>query len=269
MGILNVTPDSFYDGGHFMQPQHAAEHALYMEAEGADIIDVGGESTRPPLYGAAQAVDLEDECARVVPVIEQIRRHSAVVISIDTTKAQVARRALQAGADIINDISAMRADAQMAEVAVTHGAPVILMHMRGTPATMQRYTRYKDIVGQVKGFLQKRQRWAIEAGIPADHIALDPGVGFAKSVEGNYTLVRSLARFNELGCPLVLGASRKSFLWKPFGLTPQTALGGSLAVALEGVRQGCRVLRVHDVVATKNALQVAQAIYPSETAALC
>lgn len=269
MGILNVTPDSFYDGGHFMQLQGAVEHALKLEEEGADIIDIGGESTRPPLYGDSQPVNSKEECARVVPVIENIRRHSAVAISIDTSKAEVARRALQAGANIINDISALRADALMAEVAVEQEVPVILMHMRGTPTTMQRYTRYKDIVGEVKGFLEKRWCWAIKAGIRADRIALDPGLGFAKSVEGNYTLVRSLAELGKLKAPLVLGASRKSFLWKPFGLSPAGALGGSLAIALEGVRQGCDILRVHDVAATKNALEVVQSIHSTETAMLC
>ena len=255
MGILNVTPDSFFDGGRYHEPRAAAERALQMIEEGADVIDVGGESSRPPVYGERRAVDVAEECRRVVPVIEEVRRHSAVPISVDTTKAEVARQALRAGGDIINDISALRADPEMIEVAVTSAAPVVLMHGHGaTPG------RRGDLLGELKGFLAERVAAVRAAGLAPGHVAVDPGIGFGKSPRDNLAIVRHLDAFAELGCPVLLGASRKSFIWKLLGSTPEESLEGSLAVAALSVAGGVHILRVHDVRETMRAVRVAEAV---------
>ena len=206
MGILNVTHDSFYDGGRYDEVGRAVDQALLLEAEGADIIDIGGESSRPPMYGVAAAVCAGEECRRVVPVIEGIRTRSQVPVSVDTTKAEVAREALAAGADIINDISAL-GDAEMASVAAEAAAPVILMHRRGTPATMQLDTRYDDLLGEISGFFRSRIEAATAAGVDPRNLAVDPGLGFGKSVSGNLTLIAELSRFRSFGCPIVVGPS--------------------------------------------------------------
>lgn len=258
LGILNVTPDSFYDGGRHDEPQVAAEHALRMVDEGADVIDIGGESSRPPMYGAAVVVDADEECRRVVPVIEAIRRQSDVPLSIDTVKAPVARAALAAGADIVNDISAFEHDGEaMAEATAAAGAPAILMHKRGTPATMQRDTHYDDLAGEVRRYLASRVEWVADRGVPMHRVAVDPGVGFGKSVEGNRELIRRAGEFAVHGCPVLIGASRKSFLWKPLGVSPEQALEPSLAAAVLAVAHGARALRVHDVAATVRAVRTA------------
>ena len=260
MGILNVTPDSFFDGGRYAGRQAAVVRALEMVEEGADIIDIGGESSRPPVYGEAPQVSLEEECARVVPIVEEVRRHSDVPISVDTTKAEVARRALQAGADIVNDISALRDDPEMVEVAASSGAPVVLMHRRGTPVTMQKNTWYEDLLGELKNFLTERIAAARAGGVALERIAVDPGIGFGKSVEGNLEIIRHLGEFAELGCPILVGASRKSFIWKHMGLKAEEGLEGSLAVAVLSVAKGANILRVHDVAATVRAVRMAEAI---------
>jgi dihydropteroate synthase len=258
LGILNVTPDSFYDGGRHDEPQIAAEHALRMVDEGADVIDVGGESSRPPMYGAAVVVDADEECRRVVPVIEAIRRQSDVPLSIDTVKAPVARAALAAGADIVNDISAFEHDGEaMAAVTAAAGAPAILMHRRGTPATMQRDTHYDDLAGEVRRYLASRVEWVADRGVPTHRVAVDPGVGFGKSIEGNRELIRRAGEFAVHGCPVLIGASRKSFLCKPLGVSPEQALEPSLAAAVLAVAHGARALRVHDVAATVRAVRTA------------
>ena len=266
MGILNATPDSFYDGGRFLEPQVAISRGLAMVAEGASIIDVGGESSRPPMYGEAEHVSAAEECRRVVPVVEGLRRQSDAFISVDTVKAEVAALALDAGADIINDISALRHDPAMAGVMARTGAPVVLMHRRGSAATMQQDTYYPDLLGEVHGFLAARVEAARAEGI--ERIAVDPGLGFGKSREGNLALLGALERFADLGCPLVVGASRKSFIWKTLGLTAEESLAGSLAAAVCAVGAGARILRVHDVAATLRAVRLIEAVR-EEVAASC
>lgn len=266
MGIVNVTPDSFYEGSRFPEPGPAVERGLEQVAEGADLIDVGGESSRPPAYGSAAAVSAQEEAARVVPVVERLRRQTDVPISVDTTKAEVARQALSVGADVINDISAF-GDPAMASVVVEAGAGAILMHCRGTPATMQLNTHYDDVVGEVREFLEARVKAALEAGITPGHLALDPGIGFGKSVAGNLMLIRGLDALAALGYPVVLGVSRKSFIWKPAGLSPRESLEGSLAAAVLGMVRGARVLRVHDVAATVRAVRLAEAVESASSAA--
>ena len=266
MGILNATPDSFYDGGRYLEPQVAISRGLAMAAEGASIIDVGGESSRPPMYGEAEHVSAAEECRRVVPVVEGLRRQSDAFISTDTVKAEVAAQALDAGADIINDISALRHDSAMAGVVARTGAPVVLMHRRGSAATMQQDTYYRDLLGEVHGFLAARVEAARAEGI--DRIAVDPGLGFGKSREGNLALLGALERFADLGCPLVVGASRKSFIWKTLGLTAEESLVGSLAAAVYAVGAGARILRVHDVAATLRSVRLIEAVR-EEVAASC
>ena len=260
MGILNVTPDSFFDGGRYSTRDAAVERALAMVEEGADIIDIGGESSRPPVYGAARSLPAAEECERVVPVVEALRRLHGVPVSIDTTKAEVARQALAAGADIINDISALRDDPDMPAVAAATGAPVILMHRRGTPATMQENTDYDDLLGELREFLRARLAAAVAAGIAPDRVAIDPGIGFGKSVAGNLEIIRHLDTFAELACPVLVGASRKSFIWKWLGQTAAESLEGSLAAAVLSVARGAHMLRVHDVAPTVRAVRVAEAI---------
>ena len=259
MGILNVTPDSFFDGGRYDEVGRAVDRALRLEAEGADIVDIGGESSRPPMYGVAAALSAPAECRRVIPVIEGIRARSQVPISIDTTKAEVARKALAAGADIINDISAL-GDAEMAPVAAEAGAPVILMHRRGTPETMQLDTHYDDLLGEIAGFLGSRVDAATAAGLNRRNLAVDPGLGFGKSVGGNFTLIAQLPRFRSLGCPVFVGASRKSFLWKPLGLSAGDCLEPSLAAAALAVAGGANAVRVHDVAASFKAVRTAEEV---------
>ena len=260
MGILNATPDSFFDGGRHSDPGAAVERGLQMVEEGADIVDIGGESSRPPVYGEVCEVSEEEECGRVVPVVAELRRQSDVPISVDTVKAEVARRALDAGADIVNDISALSADPQMAGVAAERGAPVILMHRRGSPATMQRNTKYADLLGEIRDYLADRVEAARTAGIGEDRIAVDPGIGFGKSIEGNLRLIHHLEFFAELGYPVLVGASRKSFIWKTLGLGPEGGLEGSLAVAVVCALKEVHMLRVHDVEATVRAVRMAEAV---------
>ena len=259
MGILNVTPDSFYNRYHSIDA--AVERGLEMVEEGADILDVGGESSRPPMYGKAVEVSCEEECRRVLPVIKKLREQTAVPISIDTVKSEVARMALEAGADIINDISAMSDDG-MAEVAAESEAPLILMHRRGTPATMQRNTDYVDLIGEVCSFLEERIERARQLGIA--QWGIDPGLGFSKTVGGNFLLLKHMRHFANLGCPLLVGASRKSFIWKTLGKTADEALEGSLALAVLSRAAGAHILRVHDVQASCRALRVADAVLQAE-----
>lgn len=259
MGILNVTPDSFYD--RYGSVNAAVERGLEMVKEGADILDVGGESSRPPMYGEAVEVSCEEECLRVLPVIEKLREQTAVPISIDTVKSEVARRALEVGADIINDISAM-ADDGMAEVAAKSEAPLILMHRRGTPATMQDNTDYVDLIGEVCSFLEERIERARQAGVA--QWGVDPGLGFSKTIEGNFLLLKHMQRFANLDCPLLVGASRKSFIWKTLRQTAEEALEGSLALAVLSRAAGAHILRVHDVQASCRALRVADAVLQAE-----
>lgn len=257
MGILNVTPDSFSDGSDHFDREKAVSAALRMVEEGADIIDIGGESTRP----GADPVSLEEEVARVVPVIAAIRAKSNVAISIDTYKAEVARRAVAAGAGIINDISGLNLDPEMAAAAAQTGAAVVLMHMRGTPRDMQTDTSYADLVGEVYRLLDESMEKALCAGVKREAIALDPGIGFGKTPEGNLLLLRRLKEFTSLGRPLLVGASRKSFIGKFLGIPePKERLNGSLAAAVLAVAGGARIIRAHDVAATRQAVDLAYAV---------
>lgn len=257
MGVLNATPDSFYDGGRYCDPKVAVERGLEMVEEGATIVDIGGESSRPPIYGAAEDVSVAEECARILPVVEGLRRQSDVPISVDTVKAAVAHQALEAGADIINDISALQRDPAMVEVAAQAKAPVILMHGRNA-APMQPNTRCDDLPGAVYSFLAERVRVAQAQGV--ERVAVDPGLGFGKSLEGNLALLGMLEHFLRLEHPLVVGASRKSFIWKTLGLSAAESLEGSLAAAALAARAGVHILRVHDVAATLRAVRFVEAV---------
>jgi len=257
MGILNVTPDSFSDGGRYYDAEIACDHALQMIAEGAAIIDVGGESTRP---GAAPVAE-EAEILRVVPVIERLRAASDVVISIDTSKAAVAGAAVAAGADIINDVTALRGDPRMPVVAASSGAGVILMHMKGRPQTMQEIPQYDDVVGEVGEFLRQQIGAAVASGIDPMCVALDPGIGFGKSHEHNRMLIKATNTFCSLGRPLVLGISRKSFLsWAADAPQVADRLWAGVATTCMGRELGARVFRVHDVRPHVEAVRMTEAI---------
>ena len=244
MGILNVTPDSFSDGGQFIDPAAALRHAIAMAADGAGMIDVGGESTRP---GAA-AVSPDEQIRRVVPVIEALAQEIDAPISIDTTNSEVAKAALAAGATIINDISALRFDDGMAPLAADTGAPVVLMHMLGEPGTMQAHPVYGDVVKEVRDFLAERIAFAQQAGIAAERIIIDPGIGFGKTVEHNLELMRNLEQFHQLGKAVLVGPSRKSFIGKVLGLeSTADRLFGTAATVARCVEAGAHIIRVHDV----------------------
>jgi len=258
MGIVNVTPDSFSDGGRYLGHDAALAHARRLIAEGADILDIGGESTRP---GAAPVPEAE-ELTRVIPLITAVRAESAIPVSIDTLKPAVARAAVAAGATIWNDVTALRGAPDAPAVAAELGCEVVLMHMLGEPGTMQNAPRYDDVVGEVEAFLLARAEVAMSAGVARDRIWLDPGIGFGKTLDHNLALLRALPRLVALGFPVLLGASRKRFIaaLDPGAKDPGDRLGGSLAVALAGARAGVAAVRVHDVAETVQALRVQAAI---------
>jgi len=257
MGILNVTPDSFSDGGLFHAPEAAQAQAQAMVAQGADILDIGGESTRP---GAA-FVDIDEEIARTAPVITAIRAAHSIPVSIDTRKAAVARAAVAAGANLINDVAAFTFDPAMAEATMTSGVPCCLMHAQGDPATMQDAPHYDDVVLDVYDFLEARLQNAEAAGLRRDQIMVDPGIGFGKTLDHNLALLKNLSIFHGLGCAVLLGASRKRFIGT-LGHAPEARdrMPGSVAVALHGVRQGMQMLRVHDIHGTRQALSLHMAV---------
>ena len=257
MGILNVTPDSFSDGGIFLARDAAVAHALAMVEEGADIIDVGGESTRP----GAQAVSVQDELDRVIPVIEAIVRAVPVPVSIDTSKPEVMRAAVAAGAGLINDVRALRATGAV-ETAAALEVPVCLMHMQGEPRSMQHHPVYTDVAGEVHGFLQERIEACVAAGIPRQRLLIDPGFGFGKTVEHNLELLRRLGELRALGAPILAGLSRKSMIGALLGLPVAQRLQASVALALIAVQNGATILRVHDVRATREAIRMFEAVYP-------
>ena len=256
MGILNVTPDSFYDGGRRSEPTRAIADGVEMVQSGAEVLDVGGESTRP----GARPVEEAEELDRVLPVIRGLRREVTVPISIDTYKAGVARAALDAGADIVNDISALRFDPALVSLVAAEEVPVILMHMQGKPQTMQSEPRYNDVMREVRDFLAAQLYEAMDAGIAAERIILDPGIGFGKTLEHNLQLLRGLPTLAALGQPLLVGASRKAFIGKILDLDPDHRLEGSLAAAVAAVLGGANLLRVHDVAETCRAARMADAI---------
>jgi len=256
MGVVNVTPDSFSDGGRFFDPSRAAEHGEKMALDGADLIDVGGESTRP----GAEAVSAEEEILRVLPVIRRLRDKIAIPISIDTTKSRVARAALDAGADIINDVSALGADPAMAALAAGEKTPVVLMHMQGTPRTMQQSPFYRNVVEEVRDFLGRRVEAALDAGVGAGNIVVDPGIGFGKNLDHNLALLNGIGRIAALGRPVLVGASRKTFLGKLLDAAPEDRLEGSLAASVAAALAGAHMIRVHDVKEAVRALRVADAL---------
>jgi dihydropteroate synthase len=256
MGVVNVTPDSFSDGGRALNPDAAATLALGMLDEGAAIVDVGGESTRPGSNGTP----LDEELRRVVPVLEAL---SGARVSIDTAKAEVARRALEHGAELVNDVTALRGDPELAGVVADAGCYVCLMHMLGSPRTMQADPRYDDVVSDVKAFLEERLAFAVSAGISEENVCLDPGIGFGKTVEHNFELLRRLPEIAKLGRPVVIGISRKSTLGKLFG-DPSAKVGSdeaSVGAAVAAYERGATILRVHNVRAHVEALRAAQAVY--------
>lgn len=260
MGILNVTPDSFSDGGQFTTVEEAVDAAERMASEGADLIDIGGESTRP----GANPVGVEDEISRVIPVVAALRRRSSVRISVDTMKAEVALRSLDAGADLINDVSAI-SDPAMASALAERNAPVVLMHMRGGPISMQRDTHYIDLPTEVVDFLSDRVNRALDAGVAGDRIVLDPGIGFGKSANGSLTLLRNLGVLLRLGYPVLIGASRKSFIGATTDLGVEDRLEASLAIAAYAASSGAHAVRVHDVGATRRAVDIIDALHKIET----
>jgi len=256
MGILNVTPDSFFDGGKHAGVDAALRRAEALLDAGADILDVGGESSRP----GADPVPEAEELARTRPVVEAVWKRFAVPISIDTMKSRVARAALEAGASIINDISAMEHDPLMLEVPQAFGVGVVLNHMRGTPKDMQRAPAYRDVAGEVREYLKGRVQLLAAMGLAADRIAVDPGIGFGKGVKDNYALLEHLESLDGLGCPILVGASRKSFIGKTEGLEESDRLIPSVAIALYAALKGASILRVHDVGETREALAMIAAL---------
>jgi dihydropteroate synthase len=254
-GILNVTPDSFSDGGLFDGLERAVEHGCRLAAEGAELIDIGGESTRP----GSRPPTLAEELDRVVPVVEALRRRVPVPLSVDTSRPEVMRAAVAAGAGMINDVRALRAPDAL-EAAAQLGVPVCLMHMQGSPETMQRAPRYQDVVDEVRAFLAERQRACLDGGIRPEHLVVDPGFGFGKTLSQNVTLLASLGRLSGLGVPIMVGLSRKSMLGQLTGRAVGDRLPGSLAAAVIVAQRGAAVLRVHDVAATRDVLAVLDAV---------
>ena len=257
MGILNVTPDSFSDGGIYYSQEKALEHGWRMADEGADIIDVGGESTRP---GSA-SVPVNVELKRVVPVIEALIKKVKIPISVDTKKARVAKYAIDAGAEIINDISALNGDRDMAKTAKEKSAALVLMHMKGKPRNMQKGNlEYNNLMGEIKDYLKKRSEKALNAGVSKDCIVIDPGIGFGKTSEDNYRIIKNLSELKVMGMPIMIGTSRKSFIGKNTGEEPCARMEGTAATIAAAIINGCHIIRVHDVSAMKKVAAVTDAI---------
>ncbi|HET7909250.1 MAG TPA: dihydropteroate synthase [Nitrospira sp.] len=256
MGIVNVTPDSFFDGGRFYDPQHAVAHAVRLVAEGADLLDIGAESTRP----GALPVDQQEELRRLIPVVAAVAKAVSVPISVDTSKAEVARAAIDAGAVMVNDVTALRGDSGMADVVAQTGTAVALMHMQGTPETMQRAPHYDDVVGDIARFLAERARVAIDHGVAKNRIVLDPGIGFGKTLGHNLDLLANLPLLTELGYPLLVGPSRKGFLGQLTQQPVDAREWGTAAVVALVVAQGAHILRVHDVKPMRDVASVAAAV---------
>jgi dihydropteroate synthase len=257
MGVLNVTPDSFSDGGRFFDKAAAVRRGLEMASEGADIIDIGGESTRPGAAGVAE----DEELRRVVPVIEALAKKIKIPISVDTRKSSVAEAALGASARIINDVSGLRHDGRMAATAARHRATVIVMHMKGEPRTMQLNPTYRNLIGEIIASLKDSVAIALRAGLKKKDIIIDPGIGFGKTARHNLEILRRLAEFKAMGCPICVGVSRKSFIGKVLGLEhPSQRLFGSIAAAAVAIANGADIIRCHDVRATVHAARMVNAI---------
>lgn len=260
MGVVNVTPDSFSDGGHFYGVDDAVRQGLQLAAEGAGILDIGGESTRP----GSDPVPAAEEMDRVIPVIERLAKQCDALISIDTNKAEVAKAAMNAGAHIINDITALMGDKDMASVAADTGAALVLMHMKGTPRTMQTDPVYDDVVAEVGRFLEEQAQVAMDAGVAREKIIIDPGIGFGKTVEHNLSLIGNLGKLAEMGYPVLLGASRKAFIGVLTGKPVEDRLWGTVGVHVVGAAMGADIVRVHDVAPLKDALIMSDAIVAAE-----
>ncbi|HEX6532871.1 MAG TPA: dihydropteroate synthase [Nitrospira sp.] len=256
MGIINVTPDSFSDGGQFCDPQRAVEHAIRLVGEGADLLDIGAESTRP----GAQPVDEQEECRRLIPVVAAVAKAVSVPISVDTSKAEVAKAAIDAGAVMVNDVTALRGDSAMVEIVAKAGAGLALMHMQGSPQTMQHAPHYDDVIEEVARFLAARARFAIEHGVARNRIVLDPGIGFGKTLTHNLDLLANLRVLKELGYPLLVGPSRKGFIGQLTRQSVEARGWGTAAVVALAVEQGANILRVHDVAPMKDVANVAAAL---------
>ena len=257
MGIVNVTPDSFSDGGKFFLPEVAISHASKLITQGADIIDIGGESTRP----GAEQVSESEELKRVIPVIEKIRTDNpTILISIDTTKASVAKHAIEAGADIINDVSGFSFDNNMIGIVESFNIPVVIMHMKGNPQNMQLNPKYKDIVNEILDFFKMKIKIAIQSGINRSMIILDPGIGFGKTVEHNFELLSRLNEFNVLELPIMIGPSRKSFIGITLDLPPEDRVEGTAAAVSAGVMNGASIVRVHDVKSMKRVVRIIEKV---------
>lgn len=258
MAVLNVTPDSFSDGGQFDAVETALQQAKHLAASGADILDIGGQSTRPN----AADVSVEEELRRVIPVIQAVRQELDIPISIDTTRSQVARAAIAAGADLVNDISGGTYDSDLLPTVAELKVPIVLMHIRGTPRTMQQQTDYQDLIGEIRHFLANQISTAIAAGIPKSQIAIDPGIGFAKTYAQNLEILRQLPAFKELGCPLLVGTSRKSFIGHILNQPdPKQRVWGTAATCCAAIATGADILRVHDLPQMRDVCQVADAIW--------
>jgi len=256
MGIVNVTPDSFFDGGRYLDPQAAMAHALRLVEDGADLLDIGAESTRP----GSVPVDEAEESRRLIPVVTAVARAVSVPISVDTSKAVVARAAIDAGAVIVNDVTALRGDPAMVDLVVETGAGLVLMHMQGTPRTMQRAPRYHDVVEEVGAFLAKRARFAMERGIAKSQIMLDPGIGFGKVLVHNLEILSRLRTFRKLGYPLLVGLSRKAFIGQLVERPVEERLWGTAAAVALAVERGANILRVHDVAAMRDVVNMTASI---------
>lgn len=256
MGILNVTTDSFSDGGQFIQKDNAIDHALEMEKSGADIIDIGGESTRP----GAEPVTMEEELDRVIPIIEDLRYISDVCISIDTYKASVAEKALAAGADIVNDISGLQFDKKMVKIIKEKNVPVIIMHIKGTPRNMQQDPHYENLMEEIVAYFQDRVEFCHEHGIKNEKIILDPGIGFGKRLQDNFELLRELKQISDLGFPVLSGPSRKSFIGLTLDLQVDERVEGTAAAVTASILNGTKIVRVHDVKEMKRVATIADNI---------
>ena len=261
MGILNVTPDSFSDGGRFYNVDKGVQHALLMASQGADIIDIGGESTRP----GAKKLEVSEELDRVMPVLERLKGKLNIPISIDTRNSEVAKKACETGAAVINDVSSLNNDEKIARVAKEFNTFLILMHMRGSPETMQSDIHYDDLIGDISNVLLKAVDKALSYGVSKDRIILDPGIGFGKTTENNFSILKNIPALKKLGFPVQIGASRKSFIGKTFNLPVEERLEGSLAAAMYAVLHGVDIVRVHDVLPTVRVLKMIEKISEADT----
>lgn len=256
MGILNITPDSFSDGGDFFDIDSAVKQAVSLQEDGADILDIGGESSRP----GSKQISATEELSRIEPILKELIPIIKIPISIDTYKSHVAERALELGASLINDISAMRMDSDMAKVAAQKNVPIVLMHMQGKPQTMQLNPHYESLIDEIKIFFRERIDYAISAGIKAENIILDPGIGFGKTLEHNLKIIKSLDRFRSLGFPILIGTSRKSMIGNILNLPPKQRLEGTSATVTASILNGAHIIRVHDVKEIKRVVVMADAI---------